>query len=100
MWNFHMFNCSDVNMTFCYAVADSVAAIRLKTISDAKADFFTRHIFKMKIVGDFRWWFENDNGDLQYGKVLSITFCSRFLISNDFLPRNGKTQTNSFFGRI
>ena len=38
--------------------------------------------------------------NLQYGKVLSIAFCSRFLISNDFLPRNGKTQTNSFFGTI
>ena len=35
--------------------------------------------------------------NLQYGKVISIIFCSRFLISNDFLLRNGKTQTNSFF---
>ena len=38
--------------------------------------------------------------NLQYGKVLSIAFCSHFLISIDFLPRNGKTQTNSFFGTI
>ena len=38
--------------------------------------------------------------NLQYGKVLSIAFCSRFLIYNDFLPRNGKTQINSFFGTI
>ena len=38
--------------------------------------------------------------NLQYGKVLSKAFCSRFLISIDFLPRNGKTQTNSFFGVI
>ena len=29
--------------------------------------------------------------NLQYGKVLSIAFCSCFLISNDFLPRKGKT---------
>ena len=27
---------------------------------------------------------------MQYGKVLSIAFCSRFLIPNDFLPRKGK----------
>ena len=33
----------------------------------------------------------------QYGKVLSIASCSRFLISNDFLLRNGETQTNSVF---
>ena len=38
--------------------------------------------------------------NFQYGKVLSIAFCSRFLISNDFLPRNGKTQTNYFFDTI
>ena len=38
--------------------------------------------------------------NLQCGKVISIAFCSRFLISNDFLPRNEKTQTNSFFGTI
>ena len=29
--------------------------------------------------------------------MVSIAFCSRFLISNDFLPRNGKTQANSLF---
>ena len=38
--------------------------------------------------------------NLQYGKVLSGAFCSEFLIYNDFLQRNGKTQTNSFFGTI
>ena len=36
--------------------------------------------------------------NLQYGNVLSIAFYSHVLISNDFLPRNGKKQTNSFFG--
>ena len=38
--------------------------------------------------------------NLQYGKVLPVAFCSRFLISNDatdVLPRNEKVQTNSFF---
>ena len=34
--------------------------------------------------------------NLQYGKVLSVAFCSCFfLFSNGFLPRNGKTQTFS-----
>ena len=37
---------------------------------------------------------------LQYGKVLSIEIRNHFFISNDFLLRNGKTQTNSFFGTI
>ena len=36
----------------------------------------------------------------QYGKVLSIAFCGRFLISSDFLPRNGKRHINYFFGTI
>ena len=38
--------------------------------------------------------------NLQYGKVISITFCSGFLISNNFLVRNGKTQTNSSFAAL
>ena len=38
--------------------------------------------------------------NLQCGKVLSIASSSPFLIFNDFLPRNGKTQTNSFFGTM
>ena len=38
--------------------------------------------------------------NLQYGEVLSIAFFSRVLISNGFLSRNGKTQTNWFFGTI
>ena len=33
-------------------------------------------------------------------KVLSITFCSCFLIYNDFLPKSGKTQTNFFCGTM
>ena len=37
--------------------------------------------------------------NLQYGKVLSRTFCSRFLISNDFLPRKGKTQLIPFLAQ-
>ena len=53
----------------------------------------------MKIVDNFRWLFEM-TFNLQYGKVLSRAFCSHFLIYNDFLQRNGKTQTNSFFGTI
>ena len=41
--------------------------------------------------------------NLQYGKVLPVAFCSPFLIFTDateFLPRNEKVQTNSFFGTI
>ena len=38
--------------------------------------------------------------NLQYGKVLSIAFCCHFLISNDILLRDGKTQTNSLFSTI
>ena len=52
-----------------------------------------------------KWkWFTILDGDfeiifnLRYGKVLLMAFCSHFLISNDFLPRIGKTQTNFFFG--
>ena len=65
-------------MVVCFAVINSDETITLKTINDDKAEFFRKHILKMK--------------------TLSIAFCSPFLISNDFLPRNGKTQTNSFFG--
>ena len=45
----------------------------------------------------------NEDGDLkmtfnlQHGTVLSISFCSRFLICNDFLSRNGEIQANSYF---
>ena len=44
------------------------------------------------LKGDLKMTF-----NLQYGQVLSIAFCSRFLISDDVLPRHGKTQINSFF---
>ena len=36
----------------------------------------------------------------QYSKVISIGFGGPFLISNNFLPRYGKTQTHSFWGTI
>ena len=81
-----MFSCSDVKMAFCLAIINSVAAITLKTMNDARAEFFGKHILKMKMVriseGDLKMTF-----NLQHGKVLSIAFCSRFLISNGFLPR-------------
>ena len=60
MRNSHMPSCSDVKMAFCFAVISSVAAITLKSINDARAEFFKKHIFKMKMIDNFRWWFEND----------------------------------------
>ena len=51
-----MLSCSVVEMAFCFAVINNVAAIILKAINE----FFRKHIFKMKMVDDnFRWRFEN-----------------------------------------
>ena len=81
-------------MVFCFAVINSVAAITLKTIMPEQSFLGSTSL---------KWpWLTILDGDLkmaynlQYGKVLSIGFCSRFLISNDFLPRNGKTQLIPF----
>ena len=49
-----MFSCSDVKMAFCCAIINSIAAITLKTINDARAEFFGKHILKMKMVDNFR----------------------------------------------
>ena len=38
--------------------------------------------------------------NLQYGKVLSVAFCSRFFIYKEVFPIKEKVQTNSFFGTI
>ena len=51
---------ADVKMEFCFAKINSIAADTLKTINDAREEYFRRHIFKMKMVDNFRWWFEND----------------------------------------
>ena len=51
----HMFSSSDVKMAFCFAVINSFAAITLKTINEARAEFFRNHIFKMKMIDNFRW---------------------------------------------
>ena len=48
-----MFRCFDVKMVFCFAIINSFAAIKLKTINDARAEFFGEHILKMKMVGNF-----------------------------------------------
>ena len=55
MQNSHMFSCSDVKMAFCFAVINSVAALILKAINDDRAKFFRGHIFKMKMIDNFRW---------------------------------------------
>ena len=55
MQNSHMFSCSDVKMVFCFAIINSFATITLKTINDARAEFFRKHIFKVKMVDNFRW---------------------------------------------
>ena len=49
-----MFSCPDVKMAFCFAIINSVAAITLKTINDARAEFFGKHIIKMKMFGNFK----------------------------------------------
>ena len=42
-------------MAFCFAVISSVGAITLRTINDARTEFFREHVFKMKMVDNFRW---------------------------------------------
>ena len=54
-----MFSCSDVKVAFCFAVINSVAAITLKTMNNARAEFFKKHISKMKMVDSFSWRLEN-----------------------------------------
>ena len=49
-------------------------------------------IYSAAFDGDLKMTF-----NLKHGKDFSIAFCSRFLISNDFLSKNGKTQANSVF---
>ena len=41
-------------MTLCFAIINSVAAITLKSIKDVRAEFFGKHILKMKMVDNFR----------------------------------------------
>ena len=38
--------------------------------------------------------------NLQYGEVNTIELCRRFMISNDFLPKNEKRGANSFFSTM
>ena len=49
-----------VKMAFCFAIINSMAAITLKTINDARAEFFGKHILKMKMVDNFRRRSTND----------------------------------------
>ena len=49
-----MFSYSDVKIVFHVAVKKGIAAITLKTTNDARAEFFREHIFKMKMVDNFR----------------------------------------------
>ena len=82
-------------MAFCFAIINSAAAITLKIINDARAEFFGKHILKFTILeGDLKMTF-----NLHYVKVLSIAFCSRFWISNDFLSRNGKRKPVTFLAQ-
>ena len=39
---------------FVFAIINSIAAITLKTTNDARAEFFGKHVLKMKIVDNFR----------------------------------------------
>ena len=49
-----MFSCCDVKMVFCFAIINSVATITLEIINNARAEFFGKHILKMKMVDNFR----------------------------------------------
>ena len=55
-----MSNCSDLKVEFCFAVTNSIVAITLKTVNDARAEFFRKHIFRMKMPDNFKCRFEND----------------------------------------
>ena len=55
-----MFSCSEVKLEFSLAVINSVVAITLKTINDARAEIFRKHTFKMKMVDNCKWRFEKD----------------------------------------
>ena len=54
-----MLSCSDINVVFCFAVINNSVAVTVKTISNARAGFFRKWIFKGKVVYNFRWRFEN-----------------------------------------
>ena len=66
-----MFSCSCVKVAFCFAVINSVAAITLKTINDARAELLDSTSLKRKFLtildGDLKTIF-----NLQHGKVFSI----------------------------
>ena len=53
MQKFSNVYCSDVKKMFWFAVIKSVAAIALKNINNARAMFYRKHIFGMKIVVNF-----------------------------------------------
>ena len=59
-----MSNCSDPKVEYCFAVTNGIVAITLKTINDARAEFFRKHIFKMKMAGNFKRRFKNDYGEV------------------------------------
>ena len=60
MQNCHMLSYVDLKVAFCFAVINSAAAITLKTINNAKVDFFGKYVFKIKMFDNFIWRFEND----------------------------------------
>ena len=50
-----MFSCSDVKMVFCFAIINSVVAITLKTINNARAEFFGKHILNHLSTNFSKW---------------------------------------------
>ena len=54
-----MFSSSDVKVASCFVVINSVAAITLKTVNNARVEFLRKHISKIKTVDSFSWRFEN-----------------------------------------
>ena len=81
--------CTDVKMTFPFAVINSIAVI-------IPAQNF---LGRTSVIGNWQRELAEDfqkSFNLQNGNVLSNKFSSCFL----FCPGNGKTQTNSFLGAL
>ena len=47
--------CKNIKIASCFAAIYSVAAVTLKTISDARAGIFRKYIFKRKMFDNLRW---------------------------------------------
>ena len=78
-------------------------ALNIKTSGTIRILIVPNYISSQQCVSWKRLTFLDENSkmtfNLQYGKILSVKFYRRSLISNEFLLRNGKTKFSSFFWR-